>query len=86
MPHIIPIRDLKDTMKVSELCHSYQEPIYVTKNGYGDMVLMSMEVFEAMNRRAEIYRELAISEKQFEAGEARDAFDALSDTRSRYGL
>ena len=43
MPHIIPIRDLKDTAKVSELCHKTGEPIFITKNGYGDMVLMSMK-------------------------------------------
>jgi len=42
MPKIIPIRDLKDTSTVSELCHESSEPIYVTKNGYGDMVVMSI--------------------------------------------
>ena len=46
MPKIIPIKDLKDTGKMSELCHSSHEPVFVTKNGYGDMVLMSMEVYE----------------------------------------
>ena len=44
MPQIIPIKDLKDTTNVSALCHRTDEPIYVTKNGYGDMVLMSMEL------------------------------------------
>ena len=46
MPQIIPIKDLKDTAKVSEMCHKSSDPIFVTKNGYGDMVLMSMEAFE----------------------------------------
>ena len=46
MPQIIPIKDLKNTSEVSELCHSTSEPIFITKNGYGDMVLMSMETFE----------------------------------------
>ena len=49
MPRIIPIKDLKDTSGVSELCHSMKEPIYITKNGYGDMVIMSMELFEELN-------------------------------------
>ena len=47
MPQIIPIKDLKDTASVSELCHTLNEPIYITKNGYGDMVLMSMDYYEA---------------------------------------
>ena len=38
MPQIIPIRDLRDTTKVSEMCNATNEPIFVTKNGYGDMV------------------------------------------------
>lgn len=46
MPHIIPIRDLKNTTEISRLCNESHEPIYVTKNGYGDMVIMSMETYE----------------------------------------
>lgn len=50
--HIIPIKDLKDTAKVSEMCHESSMPIYVTKNGYGDMVVMSMECYEKLYRDA----------------------------------
>lgn len=39
MPQIIPIKDLKKTSEISELCHRAAEPIYITKNGYGDMVI-----------------------------------------------
>ena len=46
MPRIVPIRDLKNTTAISTLCHEEEEPIFVTKNGYGDMVLMSMETYE----------------------------------------
>ncbi len=42
MPQIMPIKDLKDTSYISEMCHKAEEPIYITKNGYGDMVMMSM--------------------------------------------
>ena len=42
---IIPIKDLKNTSDISEMCHRVAEPIYVTKNGYGDMVIMGMEVY-----------------------------------------
>lgn len=86
MPQIIPIKELKDTAKVSEMCHHTSEPIYITKNGYGDMVVMSMEVYEDMHRREQIYRELEVSEKQIAEGRTRGAREALSDVRTKYGL
>ena len=46
MPRIVPIRDLKNTTAISQICHEDKEPIFVTKNGYGDMVIMSMETYE----------------------------------------
>ena len=42
MPEIITIRDLKNTNAISQRCHETQEPIFVTKSGYGDMVIMSI--------------------------------------------
>jgi len=48
MPKIIPIRDLKDTTKISELCHSQGGPVFITKNGYDDMVIMSSEVYNSL--------------------------------------
>lgn len=47
MPTILPIRDLKNTAEISKLCHESSEPIFITKNGYGDMVIMSLETYEA---------------------------------------
>ncbi len=46
MLQIIPIRDLKNTGEISQMCKESDEPIYITKNGYGDMVIMSMEVYK----------------------------------------
>ena len=46
IPQIVPIRDLKNTSAISKLCHKTNEPIFITKNGYGDMVIMSMETYE----------------------------------------
>ena len=86
MPQIIPIKDLKDTAKVSEMCHKSADPIFVTKNGYGDMVLMSMETFEEMHQKEQLYRELEISENEIRGGKTRSAREALSDVRKNYGL
>ena len=43
---IIPIKDLRDTNKISDLCNESNEPIFITKNGYGDMVVMSIKTYE----------------------------------------
>lgn len=44
--NIIPITDLRNTTEISKMCHEVNEPIYVTKNGYGDLVIMSTETLE----------------------------------------
>ena len=46
MPQIIPIRDLKKTSELSQMCKNATEPISITKNGSGDMVIMSIEMNE----------------------------------------
>ena len=86
MPQIIPIKELKNTSEISDLCHKTDEPIYVTKNGYGDMVLMSMENYERMVRMAKIYEELEESERQVEAGQTMNAREHLASVREKYGL
>ena len=86
MPQIIPIKDLKDTASISELCHSIDEPIYITKNGYGDMVLMSIEIFEAMRKKWEVYSDIELSEEQMKQGKTKDARKALASVREKYGL
>ena len=86
MPQIIPIKDLKNTSEISEMCHRAQEPIYITKNGYGDMVIMSMETYEETIRRLNVYRELEISEQQIKEGRTKDARSSLSSMRTKYGL
>ena len=48
MPQIRPITDLRNTTEISNLCHAEKEPIFITKNGYGDMVVMSMEAYDEL--------------------------------------
>ena len=86
MPRIIPIRDLKNTAAVSQMCSESKEPVYITKNGYGDMVIMSMEIYEATMKQIAMYRDIEISEKQIEAGQIKDARTALREKRAKYGL
>lgn len=86
MPQIIPIKDLKNTSAISEMCHKTDEPIYITKNGYGDMVIMSMEIFENTMSRLSMYQNIEISETQIALGEVKDAKAALRETRAKYGF
>lgn len=86
MPQIIPIKDLKNTSEISDMCHKAEEPIYITKNGYGDMVIMSMEIYEGTMRRLSMYQDIEISEKQIENGQIKDAKTALVEMRSKYGI
>lgn len=86
MPQIMPIKDLKDTSHISEMCHKAEEPIFITKNGYGDMVLMSMELFEFMQKKWNMYSDIELSEQQITEGKTKDARNALSAVREKYGL
>lgn len=86
MPHIIPIRDLKDTAKVSELCHKTGEPIFITKNGYGDMVLMSMKTYEEQLLMLDVFTKIAEAEEDIKEGKTLDAKAALKDLRTRFNV
>ena len=86
MPQIIPIRDLKKTSELSEMCRKAKEPVFITKNGYGDMVIMSMETYEKTMLMNDIYRKLDTAEQSITKGEVMDGFESLSKTREKYGL
>ena len=86
MPQIIPIKDLKNTSEISDMCHRADEPIYITKNGYGDMVIMSMEIFEKTMSRQPMYQDIEIAEEQIASGKVKDARAALRETRTKYGI
>lgn len=83
MSQIIPIKELKNTSKISDMCHMAEEPIYITKNGYGDMVIMSMEMYERTMRHHFIYQAIEKSEKQVENGQVKDAKDSLAEIRRK---
>lgn len=86
MPQIIPIKDLKNTSEISQLCHCSKEPIFVTKNGYGDMVIMSIQMYEEKMQMLDVYSKLAAAEKQVEEGKMLDGDASLKGIREKYGL
>ena len=85
MPQIVPMEELRNTNEISELCHAKQEPIFVTKNGYGDLVVMSMETYESLLGIADIDSGIAASEAEINAGgELLDAKEVLGTLRKKY--
>lgn len=86
MPQIIPIRDLKNTTEISNLCHQTQEPIFVTKNGYGDMVIMSMDTYEKNMFMQDVYSKLDEAETEIKSGKTKDARQSLKNLRSKHGI
>lgn len=68
MPTIIPIRDLRNTSEISELAHKKQEPIFITKNGYSDLVVMSAELYEKFAQINRIDQAIYEAEKEVENG------------------
>ena len=81
----VPIRDLKNTAEISQLCHESRTPICVTKNGYTDMVIMSAEVYDRI-RLLSVYEKLLQAEEDVSAGRVGDARQSLSALREKYGL
>ena len=85
MPQIRPITDLRNTNEISDICHARREPIFITKNGYGDLVVMSIETYEAMVEGAAT--DAAISEAEAElrsGGQLHDAREALAALRRKH--
>ena len=86
MIEIRPIKDLRDTTEISKLCEESKEPIYITKNGYGHLVVMSMETYKDKLAKADLYEKLADAENQIKNGEKLlDADEVFKSLKDRYG-
>lgn len=84
MPRIIPIKDLKNTGTISEMCHSINEPIFITKNGYNDMVVMSNQAYDELMEKIKLYQLLAESEKDYEDGNLVDGNTVFAKLKEKY--
>ena len=87
MPVIMPIKDLRNTSEISDIAHKIQEPIFITKNGYSDLVVMSSELYDKFAKINRIDQAIYESEKEMEEGGASidldEAFEKLN--RKYYG-
>ena len=68
IPTIRPISELKNTTDISSLCHKIKAPVFITKDGYSDLVIMSMDTYERNMSMLEIYTKLDEAEEQLELG------------------
>ena len=79
MPRIIPIRDLRDTTKISEMCSASNDPIFVTKNGYGDMA-----AYEQQLSKLDMYTKIMEGKAQADNGELIDGPSAMAELKKKY--
>ncbi|MBA4698422.1 MAG: type II toxin-antitoxin system Phd/YefM family antitoxin [Ruminococcus sp.] len=85
MPQIRPITDLRNTNEISDACHATSEPIFITKNGYGDLVVMSIETYEQIAENHRIDDAIAEAEAEYDAqGILHDAAETLSGLRRKH--
>ena len=87
MPVIVPIKELRNISEISDMAHKTQEPIFITKNGYSDLVIMSSELYDKFAKINRIDQAIYESEKEMEEGGASinldEAFEKLN--RKYYG-
>ncbi len=70
MPIIKSISSLRNrTRDIASLCHEQDEPVYLTTNGEGDLVVMSIEHYERLKARADLFEKLGVAQAQSAAGE-----------------
>lgn len=82
MPTIRPSSDLRNKYsEISEFCHKYKEPVYITKNGQGDLAVMSIETYEKLVGKFELYKLLDDGIDAVKQGKTRPFREALEDIR-----
>ena len=84
IPTIRPISELKNTTGISNLCHEVKAPVFITKNGYSDLVIMSIDTYERNMALLELYGKLDEAEEQLEAGTPTKSHkEVISNLRGR---
>jgi len=84
MKMIRPVSDLRNNFaEISRTVHETAQPVFLTKNGYGDMVVLSMEAYECLQFESEVYAKLQEAEREAELTDTRfsskDVFKAMKD-------
>ena len=84
MPTIKSSAELRNNYnEISTFCHNYPEPVFITKNGKGDLAVMSIETYEMLTNRFELYGLLKEGLDDVATGNTKPLSEAISDIRSR---
>lgn len=79
MPSIRPISDLRNSAnEISDFCRQTREPVYITRNGTGDMVVLNIEEYERQMAVIDLYGKLAIAEQEIAEGAEGEDFSAVA--------
>lgn len=86
MPSIRPSSDLRNKYnEISEFCHKHSEPVYITKNGQGDLAVMSIETYERLVGKFELYKLLDEGMEAMKKNRLVPADDVFNRLESRLG-
>ena len=84
MPTIKSSADLRNNYnEISTFCHNYTEPVFITKNGKGDLAVMSIETYELLTSKFELYEQIKTGLDDIVNGNTRPINEAMADIRSR---
>ena len=83
---IIPMRDLKNTVEIERLCAETGEPVYVTKNGYGRLVVMDIDYYQRTMKKIDEANIINKGLADYEAGRVVDGKESLTRLRSKHGI
>lgn len=83
---IIPMRDLKNTVEVERRCAEENGPVFVTKNGYGRLVVMDIDYYEKTMRKMDEAKTILDGLKDVKSGNTVEGDTAISKIRSKYGI
>ena len=84
MPTIKSSAELRnDYNGISQICHTYSEPVFITRNGKGDLAVMSIEAYEQLTARFELYDLLKDGMNDIQDDNTRPFAEAMADIRSR---
>ena len=83
---IIPMRDLKNTVEIERLCAEENGPVFVTKNGYGRLVVMEIDYYEKTMRKMDEAKTILDGLKDVKSGNTVEGDAAISNIRNKYGV
>ncbi len=84
--NIVPIKDLKNTVKIEELCRKSNAPVFVTKNGYGSLVVMNIDYYSVVMREIEKAKLVLQGLEDIKSSNLHDGKEVIEGLKEKYGL